>query len=165
MAPAPELDKVRVYGARAAILMEEVLTRSGMATVNLEGAPMGPGRRADWDAKVVVQVSPRELPGVVAVLHGWQHAVEATHQGPARNRGYRLRHEPDGHLTVGVFDPRGLHVARVELAERLAMAMLSLQRLALAYPGVSLGQLHTTLRGMCTSNALCGAPQGPDRDA
>ena len=154
-----DLEQVRVYGARAALLMEEVSTAAGVPSVNLEAAPTV-GGRADWSAKTVVQVTARELPEVVAVLHGWRHEFEALYHGPAKNRGYRFRHEPDGAFTVAVFDPRGRRAVRVGLGERLGMATLALRRLALSYPGVTLWQLHTTLRGLCFPACLADRPSG-----
>lgn len=151
-----------MYGRSAGLVMESVRSRGGDPTVNLEGAACtgrGPGGRGvyDWGAKIVVQIAARELPELVAVLHGWQTSAEgAYHMGAGDGvaRGWRARTDEAGTVRLAVFQPGASHTVALELHDRLEMAMLTMRRLALRYPGVAPALLHATLRGMLAARGV-----------
>lgn len=142
--------------------MESVFTRGGAPSVNLEAAactgrgPRGQGLYA-WADKIVVQVTARELPELVAVLYGWRASAEGTYHmgaGDRIARGWRARSDETGVVRLSVFEPGASHTVALELHDRLEMAMLTMRRLALRYPGVAPALLHATLRGMLAARGV-----------
>jgi len=161
-------EKVRVYGDSAALVVEAVQARatraypSGAPTLNIEGAPCTArehGRGVyDWASKITVQVAERELVELVAVAHGWVGIAEGTYHMGGRDRvarGWRAQQDAAGRLRIAVFQPGASHTVAFELHDRLELAMLSMRRLALRYPGTSTGLLYTTLRTMIESAKSC----------
>lgn len=74
------LAKVRCYGMKAALCVEESTTRDGVATVMIEVAARHQDR-VDWAHKIQLQATETELPLLACVLVGYLPRLELKRSG------------------------------------------------------------------------------------
>lgn len=98
----------KVYGGKGALEFRAHLSAKNVPTVMLEGALAKGQRRYDWANKLSVQVMPRELPAVAAVLAGMLDKCEFNNHGPDKNKGYSLARQAGGFF-VRVFQSGEQH--------------------------------------------------------
>jgi Whirly transcription factor len=88
----------KVYGGKGALEFREHISTKDVPTVMLEGASARGQRQYDWRNKVSVQVMPRELPAVAAVLAGLMPKCEFKNHGPEKNKGYSIELQKGGYF-------------------------------------------------------------------
>lgn len=79
-----------VYGGRAALTFELDETPAGAPTVALDGANSIGERKFDWQNKVRIQFTTRELPVVAATLLGILPQCQFSNHGPANDKGFEI---------------------------------------------------------------------------
>lgn len=98
-APAPSQARQRpqhhVYGGRAALTFELDETPAGAPTVALDGANSIGERKFDWQNKVRIQFTTRELPVVAATLLGILPECQFSNHGPANDKGFEITWQGD----------------------------------------------------------------------
>lgn len=75
-----QLAKVRCFGNKAALCLEESITRGGGHTVMIEVAARFPSH-VDWKNKIQVQVTATELPLLASVMLGFLPVVDLKRSG------------------------------------------------------------------------------------
>ena len=141
----PRLSR-HVYGAKAALCFEPDETRFGIHTVCIEAADAGAPKQYDWGNKIRVQLTRDELPVVTAVLFGWLPRCEYKNHGEDNSKGFSLEDQGDK-LFMRVF-ARGRQMKAVPIPPEDAfyLAQLFLDRMKKNAPGLSGGEILTTLR-------------------
>lgn len=98
---------VHIYGSKAALCFNADMTRAEGNTIRLEAAPAKGQRAFNWDAKIGVQFTTKELPFVLAVLMGWMPSVQFTAHGPKKDKGFSLEHQVGGKVFARVWQGNG----------------------------------------------------------
>lgn len=123
-----------VYASTAALCVEEATTGTGVElgssvkpfqTIQIEVAPAVAGKRYDWNRKIIVQLTKRELHLFIGTLFGWIKRLEFTCHGPAKDKTLRFE-DQDDHLYVHVKQGKramAVPVGAEELFAILAMAI------------------------------------------
>ena len=142
----------KAYGRQAAIELREHTAPKGYATVMLEAAGALGGRRYDWAKKISLQLMPRELPVVAAVLVGALPECEFRHHGTGRNKGFSIERQDraGSEFFFKVFrsgDNSAMHAVPVPAEEAFYFAALLLRQLARMVPGASSEVITAALRG------------------
>lgn len=140
---------IHVYGARAAVEFRPDVNRADFPTVAIDAADALGERRYDWAHKLCVQLTPRELPTVAAVLTGLLPSCEFKHHGPEKNKGFSLtRQERD--IAVRVFqggEGKTMKIVPMPLEEAFYVNCLVLRQLQRAYGGFEGPIVAFALRG------------------
>jgi hypothetical protein len=84
-----------VYGSKAALCFNADTTRGEGHTVRLESAPARGSRSYDWERKVAVQFTVKEMPFVLAVFMGWLPSVQFSAHGPKQDKGFSFEHQDE----------------------------------------------------------------------
>ena len=140
---------IHVYGARAAVEFRPDVSRANFPTVMIDAADAVGERRYDWAHKLCVQLTPRELPAVAAVLTGLLPSCEFKHHGPEKNKGFSLtRQEHD--IAVRVFqggEEKTMKIVPMPLEEAFYVNCLVLRQLQRAHGGFDGPTVAFALRG------------------
>ena len=81
------------YASKAALCISADQTRSGVHTVRIEAAEAAAQRRSDWQQKIAVQLSRRELPLVLAVFMGWLDRFEGKGHGDNNSKWFIVENQ------------------------------------------------------------------------
>ena len=138
---------LHVYNARCALTVDPSRNRADTVhTVNLETATRSAaGADFAWDAKLVVQVTGRELPDVVATLLGLRSRVECLHHGPRRDKGYRLFHDGERCVVQLFSGDSGRHTVSLAPADRLGVVAMMFRQLQRNHGGLPADVLYAML--------------------
>jgi len=104
--PAPPAGRLRLFGKSAAHTLEVSAHRrgsdfSGVHVVSIDSAPALPaGAGYDWARKLTLQLTPEEMPAVLAVLMGLAPAVRFAHHGPKRDKFFEVRRQASSLVIV-----------------------------------------------------------------
>ncbi|SDJ21223.1 hypothetical protein [Pseudomonas abietaniphila] len=82
-----------VYGARVAVCFSADLTRNQSHTIRIEAAESSGERSYNWKDKVGIQLSPRELPGVLATLLQLQTRFDGKGHGAQNEKWFTLENQ------------------------------------------------------------------------
>jgi len=82
-----------IYGGRAAVCISADQTRANVHTVRVEAAESISTRQYDWQHKIAVQLSQRELPLVLAVLMGWLQKFEGKGHGENNSKWFSIENQ------------------------------------------------------------------------
>ena len=137
-----------------------------VATIGLEAArKQASGNSYDWDNKMVVQVTARELPTVLAVLMGYKNACEFRYHGPGRNKGYAIRSQNEGVLiTLSAAGAIAINVP-VEPSDLFSLTTLVVNRLQMNQKMMSIDALLEILRRSYTDRAVAGKKTSENTNA
>lgn len=96
---------VRLFGKTAAHTLEISTHRRagqflGINVVSVESAKPQVGGGYDWNNKLSIQLTPEEMPEVIAVLLGIVGEATFSNHGSDRNKAVTFRNQPDGILIV-----------------------------------------------------------------
>lgn len=89
----PEYISQHIYGGRAAACFSADMTRGGTHTVRLEAAESSAARQYDWQGKIGIQLSQRELPLVLAVFMQWLTKFEGKGHGENNSKWFTLENQ------------------------------------------------------------------------
>lgn len=89
----PEYISQHIYGGRAAACFSADMTRGGTHTVRLEAAESSAARQYDWQGKIGIQLSQRELPLVLAVFMQWLPKFEGKGHGENNSKWFTLENQ------------------------------------------------------------------------
>lgn len=98
---------VHIYGSRAALCFNADMTRAEGHTICLDAAASKGQRSFNWEGKIRVQFTTKELPFVLAVLMGWMTSVQFTAHGPKKDKGFSLEHQAGGKVFARVWQGNG----------------------------------------------------------
>jgi hypothetical protein len=96
---------VRLFGKSAAHTLEIVQHRRaghflGVSVVSIESARPIPNGGFDWDNKLTIQLTPEEMPEVIAVLLGILKEATISNHGADRNKSASFRNQEGGLVIV-----------------------------------------------------------------
>lgn len=83
-----------VYGGKVAVCFSADQTRTEEHTIRIEAALTSGGRSYNWDNKIAIQVSTRELPSVLATLLQIQNRFEGKGHGAQNEKWFVLENQP-----------------------------------------------------------------------
>lgn len=90
-----------VYGGKVAVCFSADLTRNEEHTVRIEAAQASGARTYNWEDKIAIQLSTRELPSVLATLLQIQGKFEGKGHGAQNEKWFTLENQPGKvYLTV-----------------------------------------------------------------
>lgn len=120
----PNIECVRLYGGRSAICFTaDIARKDKQPTIRIDGTKSTGPQQYDWTQKIMVQLSPHELPAILSVLLGKIAEHKSSGRGDAHNKLYHLKQQAGGYLvTVG----QGREIHAVPLAATAAFPLLSL---------------------------------------
>lgn len=135
------LEKVHVYGMRAALTFEEDVLRPRdgrqIHSILVEGAKALESRSYDWDGKVIFQLTRKELPRLVGVLMGWSAEWKASGHGSGHDKYLIVRSQQEGVQIVLGQPPEGPISVRVGPEDIFAVVSLCLKVLGKNEPHLS----------------------------
>ena len=107
-APGPHKDRLRLrlFGKSAAHTLEVTAHRRGsdflgVHVVSIDSAHALPsGEGYDWARKLVIQLTPEEMPGLIATLMGITPSVRFGHHGAGRSKFIEVRRQEGGLVVV-----------------------------------------------------------------
>lgn len=126
-------NNLKIYAKSAALTIEPQINAAGdTATIGIEAARKIQGCNSyDWQNKVTVQVTGRELPTLLSVLMGYKEDCEFKYHGRLKNKSYAVRSQAQGVLvTVSSAESGSIAVpiAPSDLFALSAMVLLKLQQ-------------------------------------
>lgn len=86
---------------RVAVTIQQVFSRSGRPTINIDLAEFL-GTEADWENKLTVQLMRQELIDAMRVILGWAPELVTRFHSDDRNKSAVIRNNPDGSLFLGI---------------------------------------------------------------
>jgi hypothetical protein len=98
--------RLRLYGKSAAHTLEVTAHRRGgdflgVHVVSIDSAhALGTGEGYDWSRKLVLQLTPEEMPGLIATLMGITPSVRFGHHGGDRSKFIEVRRQAGGLVMV-----------------------------------------------------------------
>ncbi|WP_049820940.1 hypothetical protein [Methylibium petroleiphilum] len=102
-----------IYGGKAALCFSADQTRAKVHTVRLEAAEASATRQYDWQRKIAIQLSQRELPLVLAVFMGWINRFEGKGHGENNSKWFTIEQQGNKlYLSVNAKgqSPRGVPI-------------------------------------------------------
>lgn len=102
-----------IYGGKAAACFSADITRGKVHTVRLEAAESSAARQYDWQRKIAIQLSQRELPLVLAVFMQWLPKFEGKGHGENNSKWFTLENQGNKlYLSVNAKgqSPRGIPI-------------------------------------------------------
>lgn len=82
-----------VYGSGAALKFEQGLNEQGKPVLAVDGCNKA-GSHFDWGNKIMLQLSDREVPGLLCCVLGLIPEFEARNHGATRNKSVHLVNQP-----------------------------------------------------------------------
>ncbi|MBC7377058.1 MAG: hypothetical protein H7346_06430 [Burkholderiaceae bacterium] len=98
--------RLRLFGASAAHTLEVTAHRRGgdflgVQVLSIDSAhAFGSGEGYDWARKLVIQLTPEEMPGLIATLMGIKSSVRFGHHGARRDKFLEVRRQEGGLVIV-----------------------------------------------------------------
>jgi hypothetical protein len=98
--------RLRLYGKSAAHTLEVTAHRRGgdflgVHVVSIDSAPaLASGGGYAWERKLVLQLTPEEMPGLIATLMGITPSVRFGHHGADRSKFIEVRRQEGGLVMV-----------------------------------------------------------------
>ena len=86
---------MHIYGGRGALAFEPCKSRAGKLALSVDAAVSTGVRQYNWQQKIVVQLTEKEMLLLYAVLRGYLTHFEATAHGEANDKSFRI--ENQGH--------------------------------------------------------------------
>jgi hypothetical protein len=154
--PSPGAGRVlprghHVYGAKAALRVEEDRWRSGdpvrCHTLRLEVAGALSERRYDWEHKIAVQLTARELPAFAAVMLNLLPQLQAQGHGALNDKWFELRRQSGGVL-VRVGQARRGFAVPVGAGDLYELTLLALDALKANAPQADTAQVMAALQSL-----------------
>jgi hypothetical protein len=140
-----------VYGAKAALRVEEDRWRTDdpvrCHTLRLEVAPALAERRYDWEHKIAVQLTARELPAFAAVMLNLLPHLQAQGHGFANDKWFELRRQSGGVL-VRVGQGRRGSAVPVTAGDLYELTLLALDALKANAPQADTAQVMAALQSL-----------------
>lgn len=120
----PNIECVRLYGSRSAICFTaDIARKDKQPTIRIDGTKSTGPQQYDWSQKIMVQLSPHELPAILSVLLGKIAEHKSSGRGDAHNKLYHVKQQAGGYfVSVG----QGKEIHGVPLATTAAFPLLSL---------------------------------------
>ncbi|NML16804.1 hypothetical protein [Azohydromonas caseinilytica] len=157
-APAPATPPARVlprghhvYGAKAALRVEEDRWRTDdpvrCHTLRLEVAPALAERRYDWEHKIAVQLTARELPSFAAVLLNLLPQLQAQGHGFSNDKWFEVRRQA-GSVLVRVGQGRRGCAVPVAAGDLYDVTLLALDALRANAPQADTAQVMAALQAL-----------------
>ena len=140
-----------VYGAKAALRVEEDRWRTDdpvrCHTLRLEVAPALAERRYDWEHKIAVQLTARELPSFAAVLLNLLPQLQAQGHGFANDKWFEIRRQASSVLVRVGQGRRGCAVP-VGAGDLYDVTLLTLDALKANAPQADTAQVMAALQAL-----------------
>lgn len=125
---------VHIYGGKSALCFQADTTRSGREgetnTVRLEAAPSSGPRQYNWQDKIAVQFTVKELPFVLAVFMGWMPSVTFKAHGPQQDKGFSMQHQDGGKMFVRVWQGKRAMAVPLYAQDMYAVVALLLRQMS-----------------------------------
>lgn len=83
-----------VYGGKVALCFQSDTTRSGEHTIRIEAAESTTSKRYNWNDKISIQLSGRELPGVLATFLQMQSKFSGKGHGAKNEKWFTIENQP-----------------------------------------------------------------------
>jgi hypothetical protein len=142
------------YGAKAALRVEEVHWRTvdpvRRHTLRIVVAGALAERRYDWEHKIAVQLTARELPGFAAVMLNLLPQLAAQGHGPVNDKWFELRRQAGGVLVRVGQGRRGCAVP-VAAGDLYELTLLALDALKANAPRADTAQVMAALQALSGS--------------
>jgi len=138
---------MHVYGSAAALYVAPERGRNGDALVRLEIA-LKKGRSAntfDWEHKIAVQLTLRELPVFVCVLYGWVPRLDWNNRGKDHVKSIRMEHQKT-HLYLTIREAADSAAIQISPPDAFRVSTLCVAQLRQNFPGVDAQEMLTSLR-------------------
>jgi hypothetical protein len=140
-----------VYGAKAALRVEEDRWRTDdpvrCHTLRLEVAPALGERRYDWEHKIAVQLTARELPGFAAVMLNLLPQLQAQGHGVTNDKWFECRRQ-EGSVLVRVGQSRRGCAVPVGAGDLYELTLLALDALKANAPQADTAQVMAALQSL-----------------
>ena len=122
----------KLFGGKAAVVMELDALQSGLATVCIEIAPCVRPREYDWTKKIQFQLTRKELPQFVGMFAGAaddQTKIEFKAHGEEHDKNLRVTKQ-GAHWLLTVGQKKALHSVQVTAPDTYHLISLCLRALA-----------------------------------
>lgn len=140
-----------VYGAKAALRVEQDRWRTDdpvrCHTLRLEVAPALGERRYDWEHKIAVQLTARELPGFAAVMLNLLPQLQAQGHGVLNDKWFECRRQA-GSVLVRVGQGRRGCAIPVAAGDLYELTLLALDALKANAPQSDTAQVMAALQSL-----------------
>ncbi len=119
---------------RTALNVQYVETKGKTLSVNVEMAiiPVN-STKADWDHKVVVQLSIHELADVCSTLFGLKREVRANYHGDNRNKGITVINNGSKGASIQLSEAGSVMQHLLSHQQRVELGVFIIRRLAMAW--------------------------------
>jgi hypothetical protein len=83
-----------VYGGKVAVCFQSDTTRAGEHTIRIEAAESTASKKFNWSDKISIQLSGRELPGVLATFMQMQTKFDGKGHGAQNEKWFTIENQP-----------------------------------------------------------------------
>lgn len=141
---------VRVYGSKAALCWSLDTVRRAQPgtgnTVRIEAAASRDQRQYDWDNKIALQLTLKELPIVLAVLMRWIPSAAFKAHGPRQDKGIALEGQAKGRTFVKVWESGRVVAVPVSATDLYDVVCLVLRQLSKNAPQMDTSGILAVVR-------------------
>ena len=140
--------QLKIYAASAALTIEtQKNAAETYATLGIEAARRIKGSKTyDWSTKLMIQVTERELPTLLAVLLGYQTCCQFKYHGVDKNKSYTLQSLRLGRLFTLSSAEHGKISVPVNPTDSFSLSCLAMNQLQRNHGGLSSDVLLTLLK-------------------
>jgi hypothetical protein len=152
-APGEGRLRLRLFGKAAAHTLEVTPHRRGgdflgVQVVSIDSAhALGTGGGYAWERKLVIQLTPEEMPAVIATLMGITPSVRFGHHGAGRDKFVEVRRQ-EGGLVIVTGEKALSYSVPVPTASIYYVLDLFCRAMAMAAPGRSVAEVLLLVKSM-----------------
>jgi hypothetical protein len=143
-----EFHSVHVYGGKAALCFGADETRGQGHTVRVEAAPSKGQRAYEWNEKISLQFTVKELTKVLCVLMGWLQEVEFQAHGPANDKAIALKNQEGGKVFINLRQGKTARAVPVMAEDVFGIIDLVIKQMLKNSPHLTADALLATVRAM-----------------
>lgn len=144
---------VHVYGGKSALCFNASETKKKVATINIDAAAANGEKSYDWQGAIHLQLTPKELPMVYAVLVNWLPKVEFNAHGAANDKSFSIERQQGKFFARVAMKDNGVKAVQIGVQDAEAMALLFLEQMIKGNPSIPPEILLQTTRAVCTIEA------------
>lgn len=144
---------VHVYGGKSALCFNASETKKKVPTINIDAATSNGEKSYDWQGAIHLQLTPKELPMVYAVLVNWLPKVEFNAHGAANDKSFSIERQQGKFFARVAMKENGVKAVQIGVQDAEAMALLFLEQMIKGNPSIPPEILLQTTRAVCTIEA------------
>lgn len=116
----------------------------------------GGKRKSNWQDAVHIMLDAREVAFLYSVLRKHRRAIEFSAHGPGNDKSFSIERQGTAFFAKVSAKGMGVRAVKIEPKDALAISILCLQQVQLAYPNVPTGEIIALIRVLAADDDASG---------